>query len=273
MNIKLIATDLDGTLMQKDHVSISERTVKAIQKASEKGIYIAVASGRTWVNISKVLVRLGVTDYALLSNGALTVDTRNDKIIYSETMPYEKWHNLFDILLQHEAVFELFYEGKSYIETAMLQKYVTPNLPAVFIEELTASVIAYENVRQKMKGLNIEKFNVLVTPEKHMAHLTSTLKQFEDFAVTSAIPGNLEITRKGVNKGRALKKLCSDLNISSEDVMVFGDSNNDLEMLSWAKWSFGMENATKEAKETARYITESNIEDGVAQAIEHYVLN
>lgn len=273
MKIRLIATDLDGTLMAKNHVSISERNIRALQQASSRGIKIVVASGRPQVDVTNVLDDLKVTDYAVLCNGAVTVDIRNNRILSSEGVSYNIWSELYDTLLEQEATFELYHQGKSYIQTKVREKYNDVNLPNEFIEQLTSNLICCDNVKEALKGQEVEKINVLFTPEHGRRYIEDKLKQYSDITVASALPGNLEITSQGVNKGKSLKDLCKGLNIFPEEVMVFGDSNNDLEMLNWAKWSFAMENATKEANAAAGYHTKSNIDDGVAQAIEQYILN
>ena len=91
-------------------------------------------------------------------------------------------------------------------------------------------------------------------------------------AVT-AFPGNLELNAPGVNKGAAVQGLCARRGWSAEQVMAFGDAGNDLELLSWAGWSFAMANATDQAKAAARYVTGSNTEAGVAMAVERYFLD
>ena len=83
---------------------------------------------------------------------------------------------------------------------------------------------------------------------------------------------NMEITAPGVDKGEALKVLCSKLGIDASEVMAFGDADNDLGMLSWAGWSFAMGNGTDKAKAAAKYVTGRNSDSGVAQGVEQYAL-
>ena len=82
----------------------------------------------------------------------------------------------------------------------------------------------------------------------------------------------MELAAGGVNKGTALQALAAHLGLGPEQVMAFGDAGNDLEMLSWAGWSFAMDNASPQAKAAAKYRTAANTEAGVGQAVEKYVL-
>ena len=129
-----------------------------------------------------------------------------------------------------------------------------------------------DNLENYLVNKPIEKINVLFTPEENCGQVYDTLKISEDIHITSSLPGNIEITLKGVNKAYALKRPCLDLDISNEEVMVFGDADNDIEMLKWAKWSFAMENADENIRKTAHFITDSNTKDGVAKGIEKYIL-
>lgn len=129
-----------------------------------------------------------------------------------------------------------------------------------------------DDLEASLAGQTIEKVNVFSMPKQYYTPLLTALNQTGLFEVSSAIIGNIEINTRGVDKRAGLKRLCAELCIEPENVMAFGDATNDLGMLRWAKWSFAMENAHEPARNAARYKTASNEEDGVAQAIERYVL-
>lgn len=81
----------------------------------------------------------------------------------------------------------------------------------------------------------------------------------------------MELTARGVNKAAAVQALCRRLEVTAEQVMAFGDADNDLELLRWARWSFAMENGAASAKAAARYVTGANRAGGVGMALERYL--
>ena len=102
--------------------------------------------------------------------------------------------------------------------------------------------------------------------------LTAALQAVGPFESACAYATNMEITSPDADKGRALAVLCQRLGIDASEVMAFGDADNDLGMLSWAGWSFAMDNGTDKAKAAAKHVADKNSASGVAQAVEWYVL-
>ena len=90
MSIKLIATDLDGTLMAPDHLTVTKRTYDALKSSHDKGIRLAVATGRSMVLIDNVISQVPFVDYIIYSNGACVYDKNEEKIIHADLIPYEK---------------------------------------------------------------------------------------------------------------------------------------------------------------------------------------
>ncbi len=273
MSIKLIATDLDGTLLQSDHLNVSKKNIEALTHASEQGIIVLIATGRTWDVMSDVANQLKVIDYAILSNGAAIYNASAGSLNPLNEIPYELWRPVYRYLKQNHCIVEIYQNGKSYMEQDILTNYKSPYLKNKFIAKLKSHITAVNDVETYLANKNIEKFSILSVPDENYEQIYKSLKNNVSYSVTSSLPGNIEINLKGVNKGYALKNLCKKLNITAEEVMVFGDADNDLEMLEWAKWSFAMENANEKAMKRARYITGSNTEDGVAQAVNKYIFN
>lgn len=268
--IKLIAMDLDGTLFDSDHKSVSDRNVNALRSASEKGIKIVIASGRTYCQITNVLKRIGVIDYVIVSNGASAIDNMGN-VISSDCMEFEEWKEIYNILEENDIVTEVFNSGNTYLKSSTIQKYKNSDLSEDLLDELRAVINLCDNVTETLKGEKAEKLTSIYVPDDKFLYLKNLFEE-RNMMVTSSIPSNMEINKAGINKGSGLKKLCDTLNIKSDEVMVFGDGGNDIEMLKWAGCSFAMENAIEEAKAAARYIADSNFNDGVAKAIEKIVL-
>ena len=130
-----------------------------------------------------------------------------------------------------------------------------------------------EDLEAALDGRVVEKFHIYRIPEERRAAVTERVLACGPMTTASAFPGNLELTAPGVNKGAAVQGLCARRGWSADQVMAFGDAGNDLELLSWAGWSFAMANATDQAKAAARYVTGSNTQAGVAMAVERYFLD
>ena len=107
--------------------------------------------------------------------------------------------------------------------------------------------------------------------EKKLENISAKLKEF-GLDVCSSLPGTVEATSPTANKGSAVLGICKNMGIGADEVMAFGDAENDCPMLDFAKYSFAMENGTDECKSHAKFITSSNGEDGVAKAVEKYAL-
>lgn len=271
MPIKLIATDLDGTLLQGDHVTVSKQNIDVLTHASENGILFAIATGRTWGIISNVARQVPAASYAIMSNGASIYDVGSKNLIPVGELPFDLWNPIYMYLKQNGCVSEIYHNGKSYLEQNLLSSYKSPYLPSDFTDELKSHITAVESIEIALENKPIEKINILFTPSENCEQVYNTLKNRNDIYVTSSLPGNMEINLKGINKAYALKRLCLNLKISSDEVMAFGDADNDLEMLEWAKWSFAMGNANEKVKKTAHFITEANTENGVAKAVHKYI--
>lgn len=269
MNIRLIAVDLDGTLLMEDHIHVSERNKRALEAAKQQGIIVAIATGRTVSVLTNVVAQVPFMDYVLTSNGASAMSLSDQAPMFLEGIPYELWCRICKILRKYKAVFELYCNGKSYMDESLSGRYKSIDLDEEFIEELRRGLVLCKDVISELKSQPIEKINVLCSPEEGWNELFKEICDLGGLTITTSIPGNMELNHEGVNKGRGLKNLCDSLGIAADEVMVFGDANNDLEMLSWAKYSYAMKNGSKEAKDAAHFETEyTNAEDGVARVVE-----
>ncbi len=268
-DIRLIATDLDGTLLGDDHISVSERNARALRAASEQGIRLAFASGRTRSELAHVLERLPFLDYLIQANGAAVTDLKSGRILLSDDIPYEQWVRLRSLLREYGAVYNTYCRGVSYIESDVLPRYNRTDLSPEFVDSLRKCMPVVEDVTKTLAGKGAEKLCVLCcTPEENYLPLREALQRFGGLKVTSSIPGNFEINAAHVNKGAALALLCEELGYKSDQVMAFGDADNDVEMLRFAGHSYAMANAEPEVKASAKAVAAHCREDGVAQAIE-----
>lgn len=281
--IKVIASDMDGTLLNEHH-ALSKRTREAIQKAQKKGIRFMIATGRSFQQAIPALDEAGIVcDYIVSSGGE--VRNSNKEILFSKYMSWKECRTVYEILSQYELTFmfnsnEMDYAIGSFeeMQEKMLEQIFMFNqtIPKEVIKEsslykmMTEKTVAVPDF-ESLYELKPQIVKIIAFSQNldMLKEIKEKLQKYPELAVVSSFSNNLEITDTSAQKGPVLKKYIEALGYSMDEVMVFGDSLNDYSMLSM---NFGatvaMENADEEIKNVAKYITKSNVEDGVAYAIE-----
>lgn len=274
MGIQLVALDMDGTVLLDDHLTVTPAVRRSIEQALAKGVTVVPATGRVAAMLPKVFYELDGIRYVINSNGASVWDRVENRVIYSNPIPAETVRQILQILEPYGLLTQIYCGGNIYAEKRSLARAVDLPFAAEFIENIRKTQIELDSFQALLEEHpeGVEKLN--------LAHVESGLreklwKQFEAMpgvTVVSSAGSNIELNRDGASKGDALHHLCQRLQIPPENVMAVGDSGNDVEMLRYAGCSVAMENGTPEAKAAAKYRTASNEQDGVARAIEQFVL-
>ncbi|MEA4945343.1 MAG: Cof-type HAD-IIB family hydrolase [Propionicimonas sp.] len=262
--IKLIATDLDGTLLRPDK-TISPRTVDAIGRAHAAGIQVVVATGRYPTSLPILLAPTGI-DYAVASNGAIGLRLSTGEILFEDLMPPQTAAEIVGFLSTTfpEARFEVVREhGTVHVVEPgyfdLVTDYEHAHFPLNYLRRSRAEVIAEPLLKMAVRHPWVSEETMLE------ALLTSGLTGFH--ACTSGAPF-LEIEGPGVTKASGVAQLCEHLGLLPENVMAVGDAGNDIEMLAWAGIGVAMANAVPAALEAADHTTATNDQDGVAHLIE-----
>ena len=281
--IKVIASDMDGTLLNNNHV-FSEKTIESIKKACEKGIRFMVVTGRNYVSALEVLEKTDLECDYILSSGA---EIRNPQreVLKSIALSFDQCEYLYEKLKKYSLGIMFCSEEKNYIigtfEEADLGilNYIKYFHDTKDMEELRKTYL-YEMMWSKTKELPdyeaLRKNNVPITKmflvsddTKLLQKIKKELEENGNIAVSSSFKNNLEVTDIKAQKGPILKDYIESLGYRMDEVMVLGDSLNDYSML---EMDFGatiaMGNADEEIKKIAKYITKSNEEDGVAYVID-----
>lgn len=271
MDIKLIALDMDGTLLDDDHVTVPRRNVEALRSAHDRGVKIALASGRSWSLLAGAVEQLECVDYGLCANGALVLDGATGETLYSRAMPNRQALAIIGILQAHKIPFEVYCQGKNYVRLAdkALVRHNNPPSYVDFFEQVTTYPA---DLAVALAGREVEKFNCFAVPVDKRESIEAAVRATGPVEVANAFGLNMEFALGGVTKGSGLGALCARLGLEAGQVMAFGDAGNDLEMLAFAGWSFAMANGSETAKACARYLAPANIEAGVGQMVEKYVL-
>lgn len=273
MAVKLIMTDLDGTLFKDDHESISDRNVKALKSAQDSGIKICIATGRTKSLIFDAVRRVPFADYIITSNGAVTYDGQTGEVITSQLLSAEKSKKVFEVINAHSLTHEIYFEGECFLDGYSAKLYNYGNISAHYLKVLKDKANVVDSLSEHIGSTGVEKINIMHITGNELIDVRSAFSDIGGIYVTSSIPENLEMNNINANKGYALSALCRIMNIKEAEVMAFGDSGNDCEMLKCAGFSFATANAWDEAKRAAKAVTLSNEDDGVAIEIEKYLKN
>lgn len=275
MEIKFIATDVDGTLVMDDHMTIPQVNIDAIKQAKKEGIITAISTGRTKVATIEASKALGGVDYLVLSNGAVIMDGKTDEIIYSNYFPTDTIEKVINIIEKYPIIYEIYADGKGYVNQYTNDNYFDIKaLPYDFLVEYIKILETTDDVLELVRSRNVEKININQVPKEYIESVTAELKEIPSLVFSAGFDGNMEIVVKGSDKGSAIKRIVDKLNIQPENIMAFGDSLNDATMLKYAGVSYALLSGKDAAKNAAKNITKAgNNEGGVGLAIKEYLTN
>lgn len=271
--IKLVAMDLDNTLLDKDK-NISEHTKEVLKEAARQGVEIVPATGRIFKAIPDFLREMDGVHYALCCNGATVYDKIKDEIIYTNHLPMETVFALFDVMDKYHCTQDIYQNGQGYMEERFYRNLAEYNVEGHLLDLVLRTRIEVKDLREyiRQNPLGIEKaagfFDDMEVREKVRKELCDL-----QVSVSSSLPNNLEINQLGCNKGDGLTHLAQYLGLSMDQVMACGDAGNDVQMIEAAGLGVVMENGREDLKAIADFVTKTNNEDGVAYAIEKYVLD
>lgn len=288
---KLIAIDMDGTLLNS-YGEVSSRNKEAIKKAIDKNVEIVLTSGRMPKAIMPVASKINANNYIISGNGAAIYDVKNDKTIYKNYMSKEKVLEIIDICDKNSMYYSiytnnvilakslnyniLFYnsENKKNPEDKKIKLNIVSDIHR-YVEEYSgddflkiticdSNKIVFNSIINKLKKLrDIYILEVAHMSKKIIKHGTEEIEISYFYT---------EISNNNVNKWTAIEKLIEILNVSKEEVIAIGDNVNDKEMIKNAGIGVVMGNASPYMKEIADEVVASNNDNGVAEAIEKYII-
>ncbi|MFT8857706.1 MAG: Cof-type HAD-IIB family hydrolase [Bifidobacterium aquikefiri] len=277
MNIRMIAMDLDGTLLKNDHRSISKASVRTIDAAHNNHIACTVATGRIFSIIPHQVRAISDIDWSVTSNGAVLYDNR----LYDSKEPsltdgtYVDIHGAERLLrnIPQSTWIEMWSCGKIYVGRRQWEHMDAYSLRPLHVQALLQIGKVVDDLQQLIDDkMPIEKINF---PSIDKTAQEVVMKDLLDSRLYSFIPmrEGLEVMGARVSKEHGIQRLCTALGIGLENVMAIGDSENDIEMLEACGMGIAMGNALDEVKDAADHVTLSNEDDGLALAIERYALN
>ena len=273
MPVKLIAFDLDGTLLDR-RKNIPEANLQALMAAAEAGALLVPATGRIYTGIPEQIRALPGARYFITINGAYAYDAQEDRNLYSSELSVELCLRLIRYMDTLPVIYDCYQDNWGFISRSMFQRagdfIPDPGIMKMMRELRTPVDNLAETLRQKGRPVQKMQMHFQDLAERDR-QLKLVAERFPEAAVSSSLPWNIEINSAGATKGQALKALCSALGIDLRDTLAFRDGTNDLDMIRTAGIGVAMDNGAEEVKAAADWIAPSNINCGVAAGIKRFM--
>ncbi|AHV96904.1 Cof-type HAD-IIB family hydrolase [Paenibacillus sabinae] len=266
MKYKLIALDVDGTLLNDDHF-LSPENKEAVAEVTRQGGRVVLCTGRNPKNAFPIMEEMGLTGHVLADNGAVTVRVEDQKVIHQYEMdgrgldPYIRYCRERDIHFDVNTAFELYVDNVEYLTQEARFMYE-------HLELVPASLPAWEEFREP-----IVKFTVFSTADKMDEAQREWNTWLQTFNIQRSGEFFVDLMHPEASKGNALKQLAKQLGIRQEEVLSIGNYYNDISMLAFAGLGIAMDNSPLEVKAAADVITGTNNENGVSEALIKYCLS
>lgn len=269
MKYRILVLDLDGTLTNQKK-EITEHTRETLIRAQEAGVKIVLASGRPTYGIMPLARQLQLEKYEgyiLAYNGGQIIDCKTGELMYENVLDPAVYPYLYKCAKSNGFQI-LSYKGEYIISEDAENQYVKHE---AFLNRMPSKTVP--------NFLDVINFPVakclIVGDPEPLAKLEVVMKkELQDkMNVFRSEPFFLELVPKGIDKARCLSVLLQKLGMTPEEMMACGDGFNDLSMIEYAGMGVAMANAQEVVKKAANYITLSNEEDGVAYAVEKFILN
>ena len=270
---KLLALDLDGTLLNSDS-EISEGNKEAIKDALNRNIKIIICSGRIFKGARIFARQVDLKDPLIACNGALIKKTDTEKVLYDNPLSLEDSLKIVDICHEKDLYFHAYAGNVMYTERFdfNMSFYWNLNQKLQPRDRVDISIVGDFSEMLCKNQMRVSKFVVVSNDEGILSRARDKVAAINTVEVMSSKRGNFEVVNFGVNKGKALKYISDLLGIKREEIIAIGDNENDHSMIRFAGLGVAMGNAEEKIKEIADYITSSNDQDGVAEVIKRFIL-
>lgn len=278
--IKVIASDMDGTLLNSRH-EISTENLEAIKKAQEMGVHFVIITGREFNSVNSYIKSFDLNCECILMNGAEYRD-KYGKVVTTIGMDKDQVKEILNIMDKENLAVEIFTNDGVFVtdkenhRTSIFERFkmfsphMTEKEVREFIENRSEimNVKLIENMEYFLNSdIEILKIITFNKDADFIAAAKEKLRKIDNLAVASTFSNDIELNNIRAQKGIILADVIEKMGIKRDEVIVVGDSFNDYSMFTEFENSFAMENAIPEIKEIAKYITDTNDNDGVAKAI------
>lgn len=264
MKYKLLAIDLDDSLLGADH-KISEENKLAVKRAEDKGVIVTIATGRPLESCLPYIKELDLDVPFITFNGGMVIGGKSMEVLYHKTIEPEYGLNILELTSEYKPTVLVFMDNKLYVNELNERT-----------ERYTRLSTMVANLKRDINSVVMEgptKILLYNEPEK-VKKMEKRIRDNMDGRVNFHIskPFFLEFINRSVSKGNALGAIAEGMGISSDEVIAIGDSFNDISMIEYAGLGVAVDNAYEQVKSKADYISKSNIDNGVAEVIEKFIM-
>lgn len=273
MSIKLVAFDLDGTMLDsRKHVS--PRNIEAIKACTDRGIYVVPATGRTIIGIPEEIKKLPGVRYAITLNGGVVLDLADNTIISEQRLEKDVAMEILDLVSQYHVMYDSYINGIGISEARFFYHLDEYRLSREMQELVRITRTVVPDIKEYVKESPVlpEKINLYFDNQEVREEVREKINARGDVIVSSSMWNNLEINAMGATKGEGIAQLAAHLGLQMNETMACGDGENDFNMIQMAGIGVAMGNGEEHLKQLADYVTANNDEDGVALAIEKFAL-
>ncbi len=272
-DIRLIALDLDGTLLNSEKL-LTTACAQALHFAAAQGIEIVPTTGRFFNGMPESIRSLPFLHYAITINGAQVCNVQNHAVLYRAEIPVAEVIAAMEFLDTMDLIYDCYVDNWGWITRSFQEKAAefVPDQHYLKMLQVLRTPVPELKAYLAQRGQDVQKIIIFTRTDALQAKLLQELPQrFPHMLTTSSAPHNIELNAPMANKGLALLRLADALGIPPESTMAIGDGLNDLSMHQAAGLGVAMANAHPELLAQADMITADCDHDGVAQAI--YYLN
>ncbi|GAB1542996.1 Cof-type HAD-IIB family hydrolase [Scytonema sp. NUACC21] len=261
--LKMVAIDMDGTLLNNDH-QLSPRTIGSVKMIADQGIFVLLATARVTSAIKNHIEKLGTSGIVVAHDGALVKDIISGQVYHHETIPKNLVLHILELLEKKKTVVHFNFDEDIYLTAYNFCS-----------EQLSQELgISFKNI-SSLKSFEFSPTSILLIDVKDALQelLLAVSSQFEgqfEFAIAAWKDNiwGLQFVAKNNSKGKAVLHVAKHFGIKPEEIISFGDNYNDMDMLQETGLGIAMGNAVSELKKVADFVTLSNQEDGVAYVLE-----
>lgn len=272
--IQMIFVDLDGTLLQGTD-TITPRTIRAFEKIRDAGITPVISTGRPAAEADFACRKIGADGYFITMNG-MTVfeDYRSGKLLYEAHMDEKAANSIYQLLYEKRVFFQVYAGNRAYCQSDRAHLIRTAGIDAEHIPFYENHQYTVDSLPEYLtaQNLKIDKFLVSIGEPERNAALRSLIDDMPGVKTLASTRCFIEILPEGADKNRAVRAVRKAVGLEKSQVMVIGDSENDIGMFDEALTCVAMDNACEELKAKANHLAPSNYEDGVAWALEKLIL-
>ena len=264
--IKAVFIDIDGTLVD-DNRKLSNYTKNIVEKCIKKNLKIILASGRSRFQTLERKNEIGTSSYIISSNGADVYDVEKSKEIYVENIPQNIVESLFDYVIENDYKIAFNYDFDLIINKMFYPDEENRVRDLEFLESVIRNKKIVQCVVSNRDINKMIEFKKYLKEEKMDLKIENESKKLIDPSLKPAKHYYCDLVSKKVSKGKAVQKVCECLKLNYDEIAVIGDGINDIPMFKLTPNSYAMGNASNEVKKEAKFVTETNNNDGAAKVL------